>query len=120
MTRLAQREAHGDKVQHNMFPVGERWPHCIRQDQPLRDTSVPLFQTHGHTPKGIAKGKRTGRARGGEVPVREKGALRSKRIVWESEPITGQPGWGHGKTGTGLQGGAGLHLAHRGSPSEAL
>lgn len=39
----AQCEAHGDKVQHNMLPVGERWPRCIRQDQPLRNTSVPLF-----------------------------------------------------------------------------
>lgn len=57
----AQCEAHGDKVRHNMFPVGERWPHCIRQDQPLRNTSVPLFWTHGHTPKGIERGVEGGR-----------------------------------------------------------
>ncbi|KAI9541147.1 hypothetical protein NQZ68_033607, partial [Dissostichus eleginoides] len=50
----AQSEAHGDKVQHDMFPVGER------QDQPLRNTSVPLFSTHGHTPKGIERGVEEG------------------------------------------------------------
>lgn len=37
----AQYEAHRDKVQHNMFSVGERWPHRIRQDWPLRNTSPP-------------------------------------------------------------------------------
>lgn len=28
-------------------------------------------------------------------------ALRSERIVWESEPITGQTGWGMGRHGEG-------------------
>lgn len=42
-------------------------------------------------------------------------ALRSERIVWESELITGQTGWGMGRHGEGLRGGAGLYLAQRGS-----
>lgn len=50
-------------------PTGERWPHCIRQDQLLRNTSVPLLSTHGHKPKGIERGgwRKVERALGVEV-----------------------------------------------------
>lgn len=30
-------------------------------------------------------------------------ALKSERIVWESEPITGQTGWGMGRHGEGCR-----------------
>lgn len=33
-------------------------PECLRQDQPLRNTSVPLSSTHRHTPKGIEWGEK--------------------------------------------------------------
>lgn len=41
----AQCDADRDKVQHNMFAVGERWPQCITQDQALRNTFPKLRDT---------------------------------------------------------------------------
>lgn len=50
-----------DKVGQNVPAMGERGgPECRRQDQPLRNTSVPLSSAHRHTPKGIEGGEKKG------------------------------------------------------------